>query len=94
MLHIKNGKKYGIKGVKNKKKEIKGFIQLIGTLIHYNRSNIESVKYLLKLSCKNIANSKELRSHFQLHRLMNDIKENLLNIENNNDTELKINIKF
>ena len=46
------------------KNAIKGFIQLSGAFIQWERGKLESIKYLLKLALKNISGQKLFDSNF------------------------------
>jgi len=76
------------------KKAIKGFIQLTCAFIQFDRKKIDSAKYLLKLSLKNIANQKYSFSKINSEKLISDLKFTISKLENNNLKELKFNIKF
>ena len=81
-------------GELEQKNAIKGFIQLSGAFIQWERGKLDSVKYLLKLALKNISGQKLFHSNFQLEPLIETLKSNISKLENNNLNKLKINIKF
>ena len=82
------------RGSSEQKKVVKGFIQLSGATTQFNRNKMDSVKYLLDLSLKNIKKHEILHSIINIKSLIKDLEMTILNLENNNLNRLKINIKF